>query len=328
MKQNLFINQLEKNNPELSQFLSPITDNDRELITSFFKKPLTDSINDLRINFENSFEYIRMYFNSGRYQGFKFYDGENLIVFALEKKKKPHFKLFKPLGNMAQDKLPEVVAILNSVSPNHIQMVCLDKDILTNIKKSKKLETKNIKQFNYWIYDLDTLNDLCGVKWKNVRQKISKFEKNYPKLKIERLNTNNCEDVIHFIGIWRRTLLSRRGLSYSNIEKNKFAAQYYAKKNDFDNIWSTVYRLSGRVVAFQLLYRLEPKVAAHAIGLTDTSIPGLSEATQVNIWGKLYGSGIRYINDGASWRPGLERYKQKFNPISAQRVFECKLKSK
>jgi len=77
---------------------------------------------------------------------------------------------------------------------------------------------KNIKEFNYWIYDLNTMNDLHGIKWKNVRQKISAFHNNNPKLKIEQLSKNNYEDVIHFIGEWRRTLLSKRGLSYANLK--------------------------------------------------------------------------------------------------------------
>ncbi|MFW9874769.1 MAG: phosphatidylglycerol lysyltransferase domain-containing protein [Candidatus Thorarchaeota archaeon] len=236
--------------------------------------------------------------------------------------------MLRPLGKGALDKLPDVIAVLNSNSTEHIQIVCLNNEDLKVLKKNKRLEIKSIKEFNYFIYDLDTMNDLRGVKWKNVRQKISTFRKNHPKLKIEHLSKNNYEDVIHFIGAWRRTLLSKRGLSYSNLEKNKFAAKYYSDKNDFKNIWSTVYRLSKRVVAFQLLYRLGPNSAAHAIGLADTSIPGLSETTQINIWEQLQDQRIRYINDGPSWRVGLDRYKRKFNPISAQKVFECKLKSK
>jgi hypothetical protein len=99
----------------------------------------------------------------------------------------------------------------------------------------------------------------------------------------------------------------------------------FSSKNDFQNVWGMVYRLRGRVVAFQLLYRLGPDAAAHAIGLALNEIKGLSETTQVQIWELLYNQGIRFINDGPSWRPGLERYKKKFNPIKSQKVFECKL---
>ena len=181
------IDQLEKTQNKIIEFLSPITEKDKDPYLSFIEKPKSELSN----KFEDSFEYIRMYFNSGRYQGFKYYDNEDLIIFALEKKKKTHFKIFKPIGEGAFQKLPYVVAALNSISPEYIQTVCLDNEDLKALKKNKRLEIKNIKEFNYWIYDLETLNDLRGIKWKNVRQKISAFSKNHQKLKIERLNKSN-----------------------------------------------------------------------------------------------------------------------------------------
>jgi hypothetical protein len=326
MEQKFVIEHLKNNNPELLQFISPITDNDRELMTSFFSKPKTGSIDGLQINFEDSFEYIRLYFTTGRYQGFKYYDNENLIIFGLEKKKKPHFKMFKPLGLSVKRKLPRLVKALLSITDYPIHIVCLSKEDLRDIKKMSEFEVKNIKEFNYYIYDLNQLGDLSGNRWKNVRQKIARFNRSYPKLKIEHLTPENSESVVHFIGAWRRYLLSSRGHSYANLEKNKFAMKYYSDKNDFKNIWATIYKLKNRVVGVQLLYRLGIDSAAHAIGLADANFPGLAESTQVDIWNTLLDHGIRYINDGASWRQGLDRYKRKFNPVSIQTVFECKIK--
>jgi hypothetical protein len=224
--------------------------------------------------------------------------------------------------------LPELIKLLSNFTNYPIHLVCLDKNGIKEIKEMKSLIIKNIKEFNYYIYDLDLLNELKGNRWKNVRQKIGNFYKNHPKLKPERLSMENCDNALHFIGNWRRELLNKRGHSYANLEKNKFAAQYYSDKNDFENIWGTVYKLRGRVVAVQLLYRLGEDSAAHAIGIADTEFPGLAETTQIDIWKQVHDCGIRYINDGASWRPGLDRYKRKFNPIGAQRVFECKLMQK
>jgi len=310
---------------ENNQYLSPLTDKDEKLYRTYITAQDTYIENKLNINFEDSFEYIRMYFNSGRYQGFKYFDEENLIIIALEKKKKPRFKLFKPLGPSALEIIPKITETLASISKYPVQIVCLDNESLSAIKKNDQLKVKNIKEFNYYIYDLSQLRDLSGNKWKNVRQKIANFNKNYPKLKTEKLSPDNYRQVIHFIGAWRRYLLNKRNFSYSNLEKNKFAAEYYSTKNDFKNIWSVVFRLAGRVVAFQLLYRLGKDSAAHAIGLADTDLKGLSEFTQVHIWKELAHAGIKYINDGPSWRPGLDRYKRKFNPMAEQQIFECKI---
>jgi hypothetical protein len=320
---------MDENYHELITLITPITDSDIELFKTFCKPPVTKPINKFRLNFEDSFEYIRMYFNSGRFSGFKFYDNKNLIIFAIEKKKKLHFKVLKPFGPNSMQKLVDIIKVLSSQTKFPVQVVCLNNDQLKALKSSSELTLANIKEFNYYIYDLKILNDLHGNRWKNVRQKITAFNRNYPKtkLKIEPLNLDNCRETVHFIGSWRRELLARRGLSYANLEKNKFAAQYFANKNDFDHIWSTVYRLRGSVVAFQLLYRLGPTAAGHAIGLADTNIKGLAEATQVDIWKQVYNCGIRFINDGPSWRPGLERYKKKFNPLLIQKVYQCKVKT-
>lgn len=323
--QNKLFNNISQEYNDIKESITRITESDQALISMFFEKPNTKSQENLRLNFEDSFEYIRLYFNSGRYQGYKFHDNKNLIIFALEKKKKPHFKLFKPLGPNGTKKIPEIVGALSSITDYPIQLVCLNNTHLKALKNNPQIQIKNIKEFSYYIYDLNQLNNLRGNRWKNVRQKITAFKKTYPKLTTQQLSPDNYEETIHFIGAWRRQLLSRRGLSYANLEKNKFAAQYYSVKNDISNIWSTVYRLSGRVVAFQMLYRLGETEAAHAIGLADTEVKNLSEFTQVQIWEELLRAGIRYINDGPSWRPGLDRYKQKFNPISSQQVFECKL---
>ena len=326
---NKIFTQMDENYHKIIKFVTPISDSDIELFESFFAQPVIKPINKFRLNFEDSFEYIRMYFNSGRFSGFKFYDNNSLIIFAIEKKKKLHFKVLKPFGPNSIQKLVEIIKVLSYQTKFPVQVVCLNNDQLKALKNSSELILTNIKEFNYYIYDLKTLNDLHGNCWKNVRQKVTAFNSNYPKnkFKIERLNLDNCRETVHFIGGWRRELIARRELSYANLEKNKFAAQYFADKNDFDHIWSTVYRHRGSVVAFQLLYRLGPTAAGHAIGLADTNIKGLAEASQVDIWKQVYNCGIRFINDGPSWRPGLERYKKKFNPLLIQKVYECKVKS-
>jgi hypothetical protein len=324
---NVIFNQFQDEQQYLTSLISPITDSDEELFESCLPPPVSNSSKDSRLNFEDSFEYVRMYFNSGGFRGFKLYDNKDLIIFALEKKKKPHFKLFKPLNTQRIQRFSEIITALSSVTEYPIQIVCINNEHLKLLKKDKQLEVKNVKEFKYYIYDLDTLNELRGNQWKTVRQKISTFKRNYPKLKVEPLSSQNYDETKHFIGAWRRELLANRGLSYANIEKNKFAREYYSEKNDFRHIWSTVYRLGTRVVAFQLAYRLGPETAAHAIGLADTNIKGLSEFTQIQIWEQLHNDGIRFINDGPSWRPGLQKYKLKFNPVTSQQVFECKIRS-
>ena len=118
-------------------FITPITDLDRRLFTSYLPHPSTLSMDRFQLHFEDSFEYIRMYFNSGWYQGFKFYDNQDLIIFALENKKKPHFKIFKPLGPNAIQKLPGIITALSKITRYPIQTVCVDNKLLNCLKKTR-----------------------------------------------------------------------------------------------------------------------------------------------------------------------------------------------
>ena len=306
--------------------ISRITAEDRTLFDTYIVK---SSTGQQEINYENSFEYIRMYFNFGKRQGYKYYDGDTLIFFArVGSKQKSHFKIFKPLSNNIKesiDKLSTLIKILKKDTLYPITIVCLTRDHLKNIKP--RLKIQKIRSFDYFIYDLNELSDLKGIKWKNVRQKVNAFIKNNPNIKITQLNEANSKKILHFIPAWRKGAIISRGFSYADIEKNKFAVRFYSNKVDLNNIWAKVYYIQGRVEGFQLLYRLiqtqTHKACAHAIGLANHKIIGLSEYSQIDIWQDVKKDGIRYINDGPSWRPGLKKYKQKFNPCGTQQVYEC-----
>jgi hypothetical protein len=191
-----------------------------------------------------------------------------------------------------------------------------------------QIAIKKIKSFEYYIYDLDESLDLKGNKWRNVRQKFNTFQKNHPKVKSTPLTTENSKKVLHFISAWRTDTAATRGFSYVDIDKNKAAARHYQNKIDHEGLWAKAYYIHGNVEAFQLLYRIltpagSESAGAHAIGMANNRIPGLSEYSQIDIWRQLGQKGIRYVNDGPSWRTGLKRYKQKFNPCGVQKVYEC-----
>ena len=67
-------------NSDLEKGFSPnisrITEKDRNLYEEHLTRSYQDLPSDVPIsNYENSFEYIRMYFNLGKFQGYKFCDG-------------------------------------------------------------------------------------------------------------------------------------------------------------------------------------------------------------------------------------------------------------
>jgi hypothetical protein len=295
----------------------PLSPEDEELFYSFIKP------NESNTNFEDSYEYIRLYFNSGEWSGYRFDNGKTFVFFAkagdTEKPATLRYKIGKPLGAEPVAALEALVEVLKSRTGNQIQVVCLPKDIANELKGVKK------KQFRYFIYDLDELGELSGQKWKNVRQKLTKFEKDNRSVRVEELDSDNSENVVHLISSWRKEALMIRGFSYTQVEKAKFAARYYADKIDNKNIWAYVYIVGGKTAGFELLYRIGRDAAANPIGFTELAIDGLAEYAQVHAWQEVAKSGIRYVNDGPSWRRSLEAYKRKFNPITEQLVIECYL---
>ncbi|MCK5562049.1 MAG: DUF2156 domain-containing protein [Thermoplasmata archaeon] len=282
------------------------------------------------INYEDSFEYIRMYFNLGKFQGYKLYDEDNLIFFArYGTAKKLHFKVFKPLGEDLTNSikvLVQLVEALKCTTSTPITITCLTPTHLQALKK--QINVKKINSFDYYIYDLEDLAGLKGTKWKNVRQKLNTFQKNHPIVKCAALTPENSKKILHFVSAWRKTAATARGFSYVDIDKNKASVRYYQDISDVENLWTRAYYIHGKVEAFQLLYRIltpasSERACAHAIGMANNRISGLSEYSQVDTWRALKEEGVKYINDGPSWRPGLKRYKQKFNPCGAQQVYEC-----
>ncbi len=311
----------------LSENISRVTEEDKIIFEQYLNKAKTAKP---RINYEDSFEYIRMYFNLGKFHGYRYFDKETLIFFAVSgSAKKPHFKIFKPLGQDLETSTKFFIKFIQALkhsTPNPILLTCLSNAHLKNIKA--QVNIKKVKSFEYYIYDLEALSDLNGNKWRNVRQKLNTFQKNHPKVKSTPLTTENSKKVLHFISAWRTDTAATRGFSYVDIDKNKAAVRYYQNKIDFEDLWAKVYYIHGNVEAFQLLYRIltpaaHERYCAHAIGMANNRIPGLSEYSQIDIWHVLRDKGIKYVNDGPSWRPGLKRYKRKFNPCGTQQVYEC-----
>ena len=309
----------------LAENISRINENDKVL----FEQHLNNTPSGKpEVNYENSFEYIQMYFNLGKFQGYKYLDKNCLIFFSMiGTKKNPHFKIFKPLGKDTKtgvEVLIKLAQALNQVTPNPITLTCLTNEHLKELKK--QIEIKKVKSFEYYIYDLQEISELKGIKWKNVRQKINSFNKSHPKVRIEDIDETNSKKVLHFISTWRKEAAAK-GFSYIDVDKNKAGVQHYQDKIDNKTLWARVYYLHGKVEAFQLMYKLltnEPVGAcAHAVGMANNSVLGLSEFSQIDIWRYIKDHGIRYVNDGPSWRPGLVRYKKKFNPCGVQMVNEC-----
>jgi hypothetical protein len=293
----------------LNKWISKVTEDDKELFQSY--------VDASKCRFENSFEYIRLYFDNGIDVAFKYHHDESLIFFSKRGKKRLSHQIFKPLGENNIEALLALHSHLQGKSYGDVYVRDLPEDLIKGLKSHKN------RRFEQYLYDLGDLDELKGNKWRNVRQKINRFKRANKGVKIKTLDESNSKDAVHLIGAWRKQGLQKRGFSYSDVKKNLFGARYYRDKVDEEEIWSYVYYIKNKPVSFQLLYRINKGSAAHSIGISDTSFDGLSEFAQIDSWRRLKDSGIRWINDGYSWSKDLIRYKEKFNPKGKENTYWC-----
>ena len=202
--------------------------------------------------------------------------------------------------------------------------------------KKYKFKLESLRELNYATYDVNRTLDSTGIKFSSLRWHLNSFKKANHKIEVVSLN-DSVKAVSHLIGQWRRKALKDRGFSYVNVRSDMLSVKLFGntKKNiDIqdkceivcpESVISRVLKIDGVIAAFNLGYPLgifkKQDVFAHAIGISDISIPHLAEYAQYDFWKQIHKAGFSYINDGPTWRDDLEIYKDKFRPIEKKRYY-------
>lgn len=239
------------------------------------------------------------------------------------------FPFFRSIDT-ARDRLnlflsaPELAKLLGEMNVGQILIRDIGEEfanaITTKMTDKDVFSVRSLKEIHYNIYDIQKTIEHRGRSFENLRWHLNRFARDGHRVEAAPLGEARSE-VIHLIGEWRRRALKDRNFSYVDVASDKFGANYPGDPQ----ILSRVLRVDDKIAAFNLGYPIgfsrEKKVFAHAIGICDLSIPGLAEFSQVDLWEKVASLGYQYINDGPSWRKGLEAYKKKFRPISSKRYY-------
>ena len=198
----------------------------------------------------------------------------------------------------------------------------------------------SIKEINYQIYGVKRTLAHIGKQYANLRWHLNKFKKDKHRIESVPLQENK-KAVIHLIGSWKKKAIEQRGFSFINVRSDKLAAELFDSSKQITNnkeilipqvsdCLSRVLKVDGQIRSFQFGFPLgiyeKQNVFAHAIGITDLSIPHLAEYAQYNYWMQIHKQGYAYVNDGPSWKSSLEVFKQKFRPIAKKRTYYLGLK--
>ena len=195
----------------------------------------------------------------------------------------------------------------------------------------------SLREIYYQTYDLNQTIRKRGKKFSNLRWHLNKFRRADHKIEVVDL-ADYVKPVIHLIGFWKKDAVKKRRFSYVNLRSDKLAARLFSQVSTIlqdnnhssnsvsvSNCLSRVLKVDGRIASFNFGYPLgllqKENVFAHAVGITNLSIPHLAEYAQYDFWKIIQKKGYSFVNDGPSWRNSLELYKQKFRPIAKNRYY-------
>jgi hypothetical protein len=204
-----------------------------------------------------------------------------------------------------------------------------------------RFEISSVKEINYQIFDINRSLDLKGKEFANLRWHLNKFKKGNHTVESVLL-PEHMKAVIHLIGKWKKNAIDKRGFSFINVHSDKQAARLFSafskkeieeQKHKQPNLSDGLFRIlkiDGHISSFHFGFPLgifsKKPVFAHAIGITDVSIPHLAEYAQYDFWKQIQKQGYGFVNDGPSWRSSLEVFKKKFSPISKKRLYYVTIK--
>jgi hypothetical protein len=183
----------------------------------------------------------------------------------------------------------------------------------------KHVKAVKWKEFEEHVYDVPTV-EMTGEAYKNLREKIRRFQGQEQELETNELSSDRMGDVYEVFKKWKRSK-SPRTVAFYDLEERIDKLEALVDEED---VIGTLYYIKGRPVGVHAAYILETEMGAagHFLGLCGLKLPGLYETTQMRFWQSLMDKGIGLVNDGPTWSEGIATFKKKFVPKRSIRVYQ------
>jgi len=301
--------------------------------------------------YEDSFHYVRKHLFMGK-DGWDVgvVDGKDAFaVFSVSRKVTGPVKVFKPLGD------PDLMSKVGKGSVGQLYKWYAqalgwlarrypDREVsilgIPNARGVHKLVPfgyhRGLEQQIYDIKNTD-LDVLPGRRWKNVRNKISVFQKSIEgaddggasgigkgsSVEMRNLDGDTLDVARDFVIQWRQRSLDGSRFRFSDISPTLWALDHHSS-NRYDDAWGGMMFMDGRVISVQLAFGIKgaPRPSAsHVVGISDIQTAGTAEFAQVEFWKQLKRHGIEMVNDGPSWSASQLAFKKKFSPASTTGVY-------
>ncbi len=329
----------------INALLAFLSKNNTDIINRDFSLQLPVEI----IPYQCSFFHFLLYYSPYPHYAFVVNIAETLFFGAFTGRKYDHIMLTCPCVTQSNTILKSLQMLLTHpvfstlLKQQKIKTILLRdvSDELINVLRNQineySFHLHSLKELHYAAYDLKKTLDLKGSSFANVRWHLNKFSKANHTIE-EVTSKKDLRSAVHLIGQWRRHAIKKRGFSFADMRSDKLGVNIVAEltqkkqeisPNSFDirasDISARMLKIDGAVAAINIGFPLgiseKQPVFAHAIGITDLSVPHLAEFAQYDFWAYIYKQGYRFVNDGPSWRRSLEVFKNKFRPFAKKRYY-------
>ncbi len=309
-----------KNNPYYSLWrMSEVTLSDKETYALFIKQT------EYKANvWSGNFTYIWAHTNSDKLTVFKAYVDDMLVTFILTNSG----RLYMPCLPFGKGNAKEVTEVLIKCA-----IFCLEwnndtnfshKSTVNPLNEAQLAFLKQYPQFNNYFreekltgierhYSIPKLVSLYGKDYANIRNKINKFNKTYPKARLRFYKPKDYEEVIKLGEIWEET----SGKKYKKIIDEFYFEPIIKHYKELGHI-ILVIELGGKIIGMISAEILPTGEAWGCITKFNKDYIGLSEKLTTEIAKVInqLNPNVNTINVGSDLgSKGLAFYKERYRPV-------------
>lgn len=286
-----------------------LTPDDWDLVSGYIASDST--------SYYDGFPYTLGVNNSRVFTGYKYVDGDVLIIFSSKYKGKfwKIYKAYGPTDEAVADAVYQWWCVYRDETEKNIGIHNLSMGATELLKEKLKADGYKhggVQKFYEDIYDIEDIKTMPGKPWRKLRPMINLFHRQEVVVRAEEVTDANRADVMCVLDSWIKEA-KERGVVQFNQSQYRSVLQNYCGPDHPDNLSYIFYR-DDTPIAVQIAHRISDLCWSHTIGfILDRDLKGLGEYTQHFLLCQVADKGITRVTDGQ--RTFKNVYKAKWNLV-------------
>lgn len=175
-----------------------------------------------------------------------------------------------------------------------------------------------------YFYDTQTVAKMEGNSFRELRKKVNRFRREYPKVSIEQMTQKDAPECIALLSNWKTTF-SSRGYAHPLVD-HFYTVSCIENFSLFSSpdIFGWVTRMNKNIVGFSIAGEMYSGLANFFALKCNLDMRGLSTYLRYHSISEMAKMGFSRINDASDLNvPGLARHKNLFNPVEKLNIFSA-----